>query len=145
MPSASHPFFSPHIISLSPLQKVSFHHPPNPKSSGLSQPWSSSPSLFLAEHTALREPHLHSMVHMNLGSAASFSLLLLLPACAPFHLTLLLGSPFPLPPSSDRASVSFHWMSAPWKSHPSVCEMRLIPISEAFRTLANLRINHNGD
>ena len=43
------------------------------------------------------------------------------------------------------SSVSFHRMSAPWGSHPSLCEMWLIPISDTLRTLANLCSNHNGD
>lgn len=113
--SALHPFSLPHHFPFTSSKK---HHPPQPpnhKSSVLS-------ALVLL---ILSLPHQNSpppapplptpLAYMNLVSAASFFLLFLLTACAAFHLTPLLLSPFPLPTSSIRvsASVSFHWMCAP--------------------------------
>lgn len=87
-------------------------------------PLSSLPQL----DTLILSP-LTSLACMNPVSAASFPLLFLLTACAPFRLNLLFLSPLPPPTSPIRvlqsASVSLHWMTAPWGSHSSPSETGL--------------------
>lgn len=112
------PIFSPHITSLSPLQRnIIFANLLITKtvaclSPGPPRPLSSLPKLA----TPMLSP-LTSLACMNLVSAASFPLLFLLTACAPFCLSLLVLSPLPPPTSPIRAlssaSVSLHWTTAP--------------------------------
>lgn len=110
MLSAAQPF-SPRVITLSPLQRSTIF-----PTVVITKPGAVSalvllilslPCQNLPPHPAPPSPP--PWAYMNLGSAASFPLLLLLTACAPFHLTLLLLSPFPLPTSSIRASAPSHF------------------------------------
>lgn len=128
---------SPHITSLSPLQKSTvFANLLITNPVGCLSPGAPHP-LFLAGTCPAPLPY------MNLVSAASFSLLLLLRMCAPLGLTLFLCQALQSGPCPQSLSHSTGGLP-PWASHPSLCKIWLVPISHTLRIPTNLCINHKG-
>lgn len=118
-------FLSTHHFPFPSSKKHHLCQPPNHKSSGLSQSWSSSSSLFPAStwHPHTLTPDLLGLYESSLCCFFSF----VVPSDS--MCSIPPQSPLPLPTSPIRvlqsASVSLHWMTAPWGSHSSPSETGL--------------------